>query len=98
MHAKHHGAVRLIRSIRGEGTLLWGAQGARAVTYAIDVFRQGQMSTASGDVRGDLANLVSRVPANVRLRFADGAEVSASLADIEADGAMIELLGPAPGG
>jgi hypothetical protein len=88
--------MRLVRSIRGEGTLLWGVNGTRAVTYAIDVFRQGQMSTASGDVRGDLSSLVSRVPANVRLRFSDGEEVAVALSDIEADAAMIELRGPAP--
>jgi hypothetical protein len=91
------GPLRLLRSMRGQGTLLWGANGSRAVTYAIDVYGQGQMRTASGDVRGDLAALVSRSPANVRLRFEDGTEVPAALNDIEADTATVELQGPAPG-
>ena len=54
------GPLRLLRSMRGQGTLLWGANGSRPVAYAIDVYGQGQMRTASGDVRGDLAALVSR--------------------------------------
>jgi len=90
------GPLRLLRSMRGEGTLLWGANGSRAVTYAIDVYGQGQMRSASGDVRGDLAVLVSRSPSNVRLRFADGAETPITLTEIEADTATIELQGPAP--
>jgi hypothetical protein len=90
------GPLRLLHSLRGEGTLLWGTNGKRPVAYAIDVYGQGQMRSASGDVRGDLANLVSRSPANVRLRFADGAEVPVALTDVQADAATIELNGPAP--
>jgi hypothetical protein len=91
------GPLRLLRSMRGQGTLLWGANGSRPVAYAIDVYGQGQMRTASGDVRGDLAALVSRLPANVRLRLEDGTEAPAALNDIEADTATVELQGPAPG-
>ena len=90
------GPLRLLHTLRGDGTLLWGANGRRPVAYAIDVYGQGQMRTASGDVRGDLANLVSRSPANVRLRFADGVEVRAALNDIGTDTATIELQGPTP--
>jgi hypothetical protein len=90
------GPLRLLHTLRGDGTLLWGTNGRRPVAYAIDVYGQGQMRTASGDVRGDLANLVSRSPANVRLRFADGVEVRAALNDIESDTATIELQGPTP--
>jgi hypothetical protein len=90
------GPLRLLHSLRGEGTLLWGTNGKRPVAYAIDVYGQGQMRSASGDVRGDLANLVSRSPANVRLRFADGVEVPVALTDVQPDAATIELNGPAP--
>jgi hypothetical protein len=90
------GPLRLLHTLRGDGTLLWGANGQRPVAYAIDVYGQGQMRTASGDVRGDLAALVSRSPANVRLRFADGFEAPVALSEIEVDTATIELQGPPP--
>jgi hypothetical protein len=96
MRGKLGGPLRLIRSVRGEGTLLWGASGSRPVSYAFDLYSQGQMRTASGDVRGDLALLVERVPANVRLRLADGAEAPVSLSEIEEDTASIELIEPFP--
>ena len=89
--------MRLLRTLRGQGTLLWGAKGSRPVTYAVDVYGQGQMRTASGDVRGDLTALVSRSPANLRLRFEDGAEAAVALNDIEADSATVELSGLPPG-
>ncbi|HZZ89730.1 MAG TPA: hypothetical protein VFE13_15490 [Caulobacteraceae bacterium] len=90
------GPLKLLGSLRGEGELLWGASGSRPVTYAIDVYSQGSARTASGDVRGDLAVLVARAPANLRLRFSDGTESPVSLGDVEADTATVELLGPAP--
>jgi hypothetical protein len=90
------GPLRLLHSLRGEGTLLWGTNGKRPVSYAIDVYGQGQMRSASGDVRGDLANLVSRSPANVRLRFADGVEAPVALTDVQPDVATVELSGPLP--
>jgi hypothetical protein len=88
--------MRLIRSIRGEGTLLWAASSGRTVSYAIDLYRQGQMLSGNGDLRGSLASLVGRNPPNVRLRLADGLEVGIALTDIEADRAMFDLLGPPP--
>lgn len=93
MRANQSGPLRLVGSLRGEGTLLWGSSGARPVTYSIDVYSQGQMRTGNGEVSGGLSNLVGRSPANVRLRLADGAEVGVALSEIEADRAMIELNG-----
>ena len=67
------------------------------MTYAIDIYGQGKLRSASGDVRGDLAVLVARSPANVRLRFAGlAAVVPVSLGEVDTDTATIELLGPAP--
>jgi hypothetical protein len=75
---------------------LWGDAGSRPVSYAIDLYSQGEHHSGSGDVRGDLAALVGRSPTNVRLRLADGIVVSVALADIETDGATIELVAPVP--
>ena len=50
----------------------------------------------TGCRRDVLAVLVSRSPANVRLRFADGAETPVALTEIDTDTATIELQGPAP--
>jgi len=82
--------------MRGEGALLWGKAGSRRVSYAVDLYSQGQMRSGNGDVRGDLAALVSRAPANVRLRLEDGVEVGVSLSDIGAESAVVELLGAIP--
>jgi hypothetical protein len=96
MTPKRGGRLRLVRSLRDEGTLLWGTLGTRPVTYAIDVYSQGDQQSGTGDVRGDLSILVGRSPSNVRLRLADGAVVAVTLTDIETDGASIELVGPVP--
>ena len=96
MRPKHGGRLRLVRSLRGEGALLWGKAGACPVNYAIDLYSQGDHHSGGGDVRGDLAFLVGRSPTDVRLRLAGGLEVSVALTDIEADGATIELVGPVP--
>ena len=92
MRATVTGPIRLIRSIRGEGTLLWAASSSQTVSYAIDLYRQGQLLSGNGDVRGSLASLVGRNPPNVRLRLADDLEVGIALTDIEADRAMFDLL------
>jgi hypothetical protein len=94
MRASHTGPLRLIRSIRGEGTLLWAAASARPVAYAIDLYSQGQMRSGNGEVRGTLSSLVGRNPANVRLRLADGVEIPVELTEIEPDRAMIDLVAP----
>jgi hypothetical protein len=88
------GPLRLIRSIRGEGTLLWAASSSQAVSYAIDLYRQGQVLSGNGDIRGSLAGLVGRNPPNVRLRLVGGVEVGIALMDIEADEAIFELVEP----
>ncbi len=96
MAYRRGGPLRLVRSLRDEGTLLWDKRGERAVAYAIDLYSQGELLSGDGDVRGDLTSLVGRVPANVRLRLADGTVVSVVLTDVEADSAAIELLRPIP--
>lgn len=96
MAYKRGGPLRLVRSLRDEGALLWDKRGERAVAYAIDLYSQGELLSGDGDVRGDLTGLVGRAPANVRLRLADGTVVSVALTDIEADSAAIELLRPIP--
>src|SRR5690242_15805714 len=96
MAYKRGGPLRLIRSLRDAGALLWDKRGERPVAYAIDVYSQGERQSGDGDVRGDLASLVGRVPTNVRLRLADGVVVAVALTDIESDSATVELLGPLP--
>lgn len=96
MRSNFTGPLRLVASIRGEGTLLWANSVGRPVTYAIDLYRQGQLRSANGDVRGSLSSLVGRNPPNVRLRMEDGLEVRIALTDIEADSASIDLLAPVP--
>jgi hypothetical protein len=96
MSNRRGGHLRLVRSLRNEGTLLWGKRGERPVTYAIDLYSQGEMLSGNGDVRGDLAILVGRAPADFRLRLADGTEVSVTLADVEPDSATIEILKSMP--
>ena len=93
---KRGGHLRLVRSLRDQGTLLWGVRGERPVTYAVDLYSQGEMLTGNGDVCGDLTTLVDRAPADVRLRLADGSVVSVALTDVEPNSANIEVLGPMP--
>jgi hypothetical protein len=94
MRPKNGGRLRLARSLRGAGTLLWGKQGARFVTYAIAIYRQGGFYSGNGDVSGDLACLVNRAPADVRLRLAGGVLIPLALTGIESDGATIDLIPP----
>ena len=91
MRPKVSGPLRYSASLRGEGALLWGERGSLPVSYAVDVFRQGPAHVANGDVRGDLARLVGRAPADVRLRLASGEEVRVLLTEIEPDVASVEL-------
>jgi hypothetical protein len=88
------GPVRLLKSLRGEGTLVWGRRAARKVSYSIDLYGQGGSLSGDGDVRGAFSDLVGRDPPGVRLRLAGGEEVAIALVDIEAEAASIELLGP----
>jgi len=96
MPQKRGGPLRLVRSLRDNGTLIWGDRGERPVAYAIDLYSQGDMLSGDGDVRGDLTSLVDRAAPNLRLRLADGATVSVALSNVEPDGATIELIGPIP--
>ncbi len=75
---------------------MWGRGAARAVTYSIDLYGQGQYLTGDGEVVGDLADLVGRAPSNPRLRLASGEETALIFRGIAADGASIELLRPLP--
>jgi hypothetical protein len=88
------GPLRLVKSLRGEGTLVWGRRPSRGVSYSIDLYGQGSSLSGDGDVRGDFTDLVGRDPADVRLRLANGEEAAIVLIDIEADAASIELLSP----
>ena len=90
------GPLRLLKSLRGDGTLIWGRRSARPVSYCIDLYGQGSWFTGDGDVRGDFADLVGRSPADVRLRLSDGREAAVALGDIAADVASIELVDPVP--
>ena len=96
MNRGRGGPLRLLKSLRGDGTLLWGRRAARAVAYAIDLYGQGQMVSGDGEVVGDLADLVGRAPANARLRLASGEEAALIFRGIEADSASIELVRPVP--
>lgn len=89
------GPLRLLKSLRGDGTLMWGRRATREVAYAIDLYGQGPMLSGDGEVRGDLTDLVGRAPINVRLRLASGRETPINLCGIEADSASIDLLKPA---
>jgi hypothetical protein len=90
------GALRLLKSLRGDGTLMWGQRATRAVTYSIDLYGQGQYLSGDGEVLGDLADLVGRAPANPRLRLATGQEATLIFRGIAADSASIELTRPVP--
>ncbi len=94
MQQKRGGPLRLLKSLRGAGTLLWGRRAAREVSYCIDLYGQGGFLSGDGDVRGDLADLVGKAPSNVRLRLASGEETQVALGEVEADSASIELLRP----
>lgn len=86
--------MRLLKSLRGEGVLLWGRSASRPVSYAIDLYGQGPLLSGDGEVVGDLADLVGKAPANPRLRLASGQEAALVLHGIEADSATIELERP----
>jgi hypothetical protein len=92
MNRARGGPLKLLKSLRGNGTLMWGRQATRPVSYSIDLYGQGHMLSGDGDVRGDLIDLVGRVPSNARLRLANGQEAPVALRGIEADAASIELL------
>jgi hypothetical protein len=95
MNRSRGGPLRLLKSIRGDGTLMWGRRATRDVAYSIDLYGQGPLLSGDGDVRGDLSDLVGRAPANVRLRLASGQETEIVLCGIEADSASIDLVKPA---
>lgn len=92
------GPLRLLKSLRGDGTLMFGRRSTRPVTYCVDLYGQGAWLTGDGDVRGEFADLIGRAPADVRLRFSDGQEAAIALRDIETGVASIELLDPVPQG
>jgi len=94
MNRTRGGPLRLLKSLRGDGTLMWGRRSARDVAYAIDLYGQGPLLSGDGEVRGDLSDLVDRAPANVRLRLASGRETEIALCGIEADSASIDLVKP----
>jgi hypothetical protein len=94
MNRARGGPLRLLKSLRGDGTLMWGRRSARPVVYSIDLYGQGSMMSGDGDVQGDLSELVGRSPSNVRLRLSDGQEAAIALRGIEADSASIELAHP----
>jgi hypothetical protein len=96
MNRGRGGPLRLLRSLRGDGTLMWGRGATRAVAYSIDLYGQGQYLSGDGEVVGDLADLVGRAPSNPRLRLASGEEAALIFRGIAADGASIELLRPVP--
>jgi hypothetical protein len=89
-------AVRLVKSLRGEGVLCGRRSRSRPVSYCIDLYAQGVYLSGDGDIRGDLVDLVDKVPINARLRLADGEEVEISFRAIEPDVASIELASPVP--
>jgi hypothetical protein len=86
--------LRLVKSLRGDGTLMWGRRGARAVSYSIDLYAQGALLSGDGDVRGDFEDLVGRLPTDARLQIASGEVFQLVFCDIAADTATIELLRP----
>ena len=94
MNRARGGPLRLLKSLRGDGTLLWGRRGSRAVAYSIDLYGQGPLISGDGEVQGDLAELVGRAPPDVRLRLASGHEAPIVLRDIEPDSAALELAQP----
>ena len=94
MNRGRAGPLRLLRSLRGDGALVWGRRSSVAVSYCVDVYGQGRWLSGDGDIRGDLTELVGRTPVNARLRLADGHEASIAIRDIGADSASIELLNP----
>ena len=96
MNRSRGGPLRLLKSLRGDGTLLWGRNSTRDVAYAIDLYGQGPMLSGDGEVRGDLANLVGRTPPNLRLRLASGRETAIALCGTEPESASVDLVNPAP--
>jgi hypothetical protein len=96
MYRGRGGPLRLLRSLRGDGTLMWGRRTARPVSYSLDLYGQGTMLSGDGEVAGDLADLVGRAPVGVRLRLASGQEAPIVLRGIQADSACIELTSPVP--
>lgn len=90
------GPLRLLKSLRGDGMLMWGVRARRRVAYRIDVYRQGILLSGDGEVSGELSELVGRSPANPRLRLSGGQEVAVGFLDIGADAASIELVGSLP--
>ncbi len=90
------GPLRLLKTLRGDGALLWGRRSVRSVGYCVDLYGQGRWLSGDGDVRGDLTDLVGRALLNVRLRLSDGQEALIAIRDIEPNSASIELLSPVP--
>jgi hypothetical protein len=90
--------LRLLKTMRGEGALVWGKRGFRRVNYCLDLYGHGRILSGDGDMRGDLADLVGRIPLNARLRLAGGEEVRIAFCDIDAEVASIELLAPMSAG
>jgi hypothetical protein len=94
MFKSRGGPLRLLKSLRGDGTLMWGRNAHRAVSYCIDLYGQGAFLSGDGDIRGDLADLVGKAPANLRLRTAGGEDFRLVFHDVGANMASVELLSP----
>ena len=94
MNRSRGGPLRLLKSLRGDGTLMWGRNASRPVAYSLDLYGQGPLLSGDGEVRGDLTDLVGRAPANLRLRLANGRETPIGLCGIEPDSASVDLVKP----
>jgi hypothetical protein len=94
MQSTRGGRLRLVKSLRGDGALMWGRQATRPVSYSIDLYAQGHFTSGDGDVRGEFRDLVGKTPMNLRLRLAGGEEVRIIFRDVGVEVASIELLSP----
>ena len=81
--------MKLLRTLRGDGTLSTPS-GELPVAYEISCFSQGDDVIADGALNGDLSGLEESAD-GLRLRLADGRQVTIILADIDETGAELQI-------
>jgi hypothetical protein len=81
-------ALKLVGSLRGAGALLSGSLKIN-VSYAIDLFRRGQMRVAGGEVDGRMA-VKLRTSKACTLRLEGGELIVVALREVAADFASFD--------
>lgn len=87
---RHPAKLTLLETLRGEGLLI-GNGADIPVAYEVSMFLQADQRWGDGSLTGPLGRLVGdEPPEGLKLRLADGREMSLVLGEVDDEGATIE--------